>query len=296
MLQRVAPLFWRPPRELFFATRAVAAPDEVRVPTRHGPVRALIYRPPADAPLPGGAGRPRPVHVQVHGGGFYGRYPEQDAHIAAYIASEVGAVVVSVDYDVTPQVRYPVAEEECYDVAAWVAETGSANGWDSGRISVGGESAGGKLAINVCQIAHATGAFRPCALVTVFAVADVTRSDRTSAQRDAKIAPWVQRLVNDSYFVDAERRREPIASPLFDEHLAAALPATLVLTGEYDTLAPEMDRLAETLRAAGVPVVHRRFARTDHGFTHSLPAATAREAIGLIGEHLSAAFAAKERD
>jgi len=83
----------------------------------------------------------------------------------------------------------------------------------------------------------------------------------------------------------------PLASPQYDPNLAPALPAALIMTGEYDTLAPEMDRLAQELAAAGVPVTHRRFAQTDHGFTHEPPVATAREAIVLIGEHLRVAFA-----
>ncbi len=289
-LQRFAPLFWRPPRELYFAGRAVAKPATMSVPTRHGAVRVLLYRPPDDVPAPGAAARPRPVLVQIHGGGFYGRLPEQDEHLAAYVAADVGAVVVSVDYDVAPQVRYPVAEEQCYDVAAWVAATATTNGWDAQRIAVGGESAGGKLAINVCQLAHASGAFRPCALVAAYAVADVTRTDRTSAKRGAAIAPWLQRLVNETYFVDASRRAEPLASPLGDVRLAEALPPVLILTGADDTLAPEMDLLADRLRAAGVPVVHRRFPGADHGFTHRPPVATARAAIDLIGRHLRTAF------
>ena len=291
VLQVASPFFWRPRKALFFASRSVAKPAEMRIPTRHGPVRCLVYRPPAGAPTPGGAERLPPVHIQIHGGGFYGRYPAQDEHIATYIASDVGAVVVSVDYDVTPQVQFPVAEEECYDVAVWVHENGAAQGWDGERVSIGGASAGGKLAINVCQLAHAGGVFRPCALVTKYAVADAVRADRTTAKRDAKIAPWLQRLVLDTYFVDAARRADPIASPLRDENLPRALPATLVMTGEYDTLAAEMNHIAEVLRVAGVPVVHRQFAKTDHGFTHDLPVSTAREAIGLIGEHLRTAFA-----
>ncbi len=264
----------------------MAQPAEVRVPTRHGPVRCLIYRPPGDAAANDRPGDRPPVHVQIHGGGFYGRLPEQDAHIATYIASDVGAVVVSIDYDVTPHVRFPVAEEECYDVARWVADNGAANGWDASRISVGGESAGGKLAINVCQLAHAAGTVHPRALFAAFAVADVTRADRTSRKRNAKIAPWLQRLTSETYFADASRRGDPLASPLYDDGLAAALPATLIMTGADDTLAPELDRLAARLEAAGVPVVHRRFAATDHGFTHGPPVETAREAIGLIGAFL----------
>jgi acetyl esterase len=284
VLQRASPFFWRPQKDLYFARRAVAKPVELRVPTRHGALRVLVYRPPA------GGDRLPPVHLNIHGGGFYGRYPAQDEHVAAYIASEVGAVVVCVDYDVAPQVRFPVAEEECYDVAAWVHASGAANGWDATRISVGGFSAGAKLAMNVCQIAYAEKTFRPVALVSAYGVADVTRSDKTSAKSTAKIPPAVQRLVTETYFVDVARRRDPIASPCFDERLALAVPPALIMTGEYDTLAPEMDAIAERLLAAGVPVVHRQFARTDHGFTHHGPAAVAREAIELIGEHLRTAF------
>ncbi len=282
VLQRVSPLFWRPSKELYFGTHRIAKPNEVRVPTRHGGVRCLIYRPPGSSPPP-------PVHVLIHGGGLFGRYPEQDDHVATYLASEVGAIVVSVDYDVTPQVQYPVAEEECYDVGLWVRANAVSGGWDADRISVGGESAGGKLAINVCQLAYAGGAFRPCALVATYAVADVTRADRTTGKRFEKIPPALQRLVNDTYFADASRRSEALASPLLDPHLARALPATLIMTGDHDTLAPEMDRLAQMLAAAGVSVVHRRFANTDHGFTHHPPVETAREAIVLTGAHLAAA-------
>lgn len=283
MLQRVSPLFWRPRKELYFGTHRIAKPDEVCVPTRHGAVRCLIYRPPAGS-------SPPPVHVLIHGGGMFGRYPEQDDHVATYLASEVGAVVVSIDYDVAPQVQFPVAEEECYDVALWIRANAATGGWDADRISVGGESAGGKLAINVCQLAYAGGVFRPCALVAAYAVADHTRSDRTSGKRFEKIPRALQRLVNDTYFAAASRRSEALASPLFDSNLALALPATLIMTGEDDTLAPEMDRLAETLGAAGVSVVHRRFANTDHGFTHHPPVETAREAIALTGAHLAAAY------
>jgi acetyl esterase len=292
-LQTFAPLTWRPRRDLFFARRSVAAPEPIRIPTRHGLVRCFVYRPPADAPVAGGSIRSRPVHLQLHGGGFTGRYPAQDEHVATYIASEAGAFVVTVDYDVAPQVQFPVAEEQCYDVARWIFETAPANGWDPARISVGGMSAGGKLAFNVCQLAHASGLFRPIALVAAYAVADVTRSDRRSAKRHARVSPLLQRITNGTYFADASRRRDPLASPAFDPHLAAALPATLILTGEDDTLAAEMERLGATLRAAGADVVNRQFSNTDHGFTHGPPVATAREAIGLIGAFLVAAYAVR---
>lgn len=292
VVQRFAPFTWRPHKDLFFARRVVAAPEAIWVPTRHGAVRCFVYHPPGGAPVAGGSDGARPVHLQIHGGGFTGRYPAQDEHVATYIASETGAFVVTIDYDVAPQVQFPIAEEQCYDVARWIFESASVNRWDAARISVGGMSAGGKLALNVCQLAHAGGLFRPIALVAAYAVADVTRSDRTSAKRHARVSPALQRLTNDTYFADVSRRTEPLASPIFDPTLAAALPATLILTGEDDTLAPEMERLAAVLRADGADVVSRQFAATDHGFTHAPPIETAREAIVTIGAFLNAAYAA----
>lgn len=155
LTQLIYPYVIRVDKELHFATRPIAPPTEIAVPTRHGKIRCLVYRPYRDAPL---AANP-PVHLEIHGGGFVARNPEQDAHIANFIASEVGAVVVSVDYDAAPQAQYPKAEEECYDVAEWIVANGAANGWDGSRLSVLGVSAGGKFAISVAQLAYDTHAF-----------------------------------------------------------------------------------------------------------------------------------------
>ena len=98
----------------------------------------------------------------------------------------------------------------------------------------------------------------------------------------------VQRLAADTYFPDVSRRREPLASPISDDALASKPPPTLILTGEYDTLGPEMDRIVEDLAAAGAEVTHHRFPQTDHGFLHYKPVETAREAMGPIETHLLA--------
>ncbi len=289
LMQVTFPLI-RPPKALRFATRPIAKPEEIMVPTRHGQVRCLVYRPHPDAPLAGGPG-PAPVHIQIHGGAFIGRFPEQDNHIADYIASEVGAYVVSIDYDVAPQHRFPVAEEQSFDVARWVHDHGTEWGWDADRMSVGGGSAGGKLAINVVQQAHAAGGPSFRAIIPCFAAADVTRTDRTSPKSRPVVPPWMQRLVANTYFVDESIRSLPLASPVLDPDLAAAMPPALIMTGALDTLGPEMDALAERLAAEGVEVTHRRFADTDHGFTHFKPVETAREAITLMGDHLLANLA-----
>lgn len=279
-----------PPRKLYFGTRDVAPPAMLMIPTRHGTVATFIYQPAVgDSAAADIRARP-PVYVHFHGGAFVGRNPRQDDHICSYLASEVGAVVVAVDYDVAPQVTYPVAEEESYDVTGWVHDHSDELGWDGSRLAVGGTSAGGKLAINVAQLAHANAGPPLTAVVAAYAVADISRSDRTSSKKRPRVNRIIQRLPLNTYWVDETRRHEPIASPLYDPDLPAAMPPILIMTGEHDTLAPEMDQLAERISRAGGSVRHRRFAGTDHSFTNVEPVETAYEAITLIGQFLVQAY------
>ena len=283
-LFQLLPYLSRVDNELHLATRPIARPETTKLSTRHGYVRCLIYHPHPAAPL-AVSGCP-PVHLQIHGGGFVARHPRLDAHIVKYVASEVGAVVVAVDYDVAPRVQYPIAEQECYDVAEWIVRTGRQRGWDGSRLSVLGISAGGKLAINVAQQAYETDAFELRALQLAYATIDSTRSDRTSPLDRPRVSAAVQQLALDTYFADPSRRSEPLASPIFDRDIARKVPPTLILTGEYDTLGPEMDQFAEDLAKAGVDVTHRMFAETDHGFMHSGPIETVREVLEIVKEHL----------
>ncbi|NRG42608.1 alpha/beta hydrolase [Rathayibacter sp. VKM Ac-2835] len=265
----LSPLFWAlanagsrvrvgSPRGLPDPSTPLPAPTDLRIPTRHGSVRAVVQRPAVDDP-------DAPVVLQLHGGGFVNRYPEQDLHIARALADRLGAVVVLPDYDTGPRVQYPVAEEEAYDIARWLqAETGA--GWSGDRLLLSGVSAGAKLAINVCQQLHTAALPAPLAVALVVPVTDVIRTDRTSGVRRPAISPFVQRFVGWAYFPDTERQREPLASPSRDSALAAAMPPTLVLTGGDDTLAPEGAELAARLRSGGVPTEHHVFVGSDHDF------------------------------
>jgi acetyl esterase len=284
LAQRLLPVVGTP-RSFRFATRPVAKPETVDVTTRHGTIRCLIYQPHPDAPLSNSSSDGLPMDLHLHGGAFIVRNPRQEEYIAQYIASEVGAVVVLADYATAPQVGYPVAEEQCFDVALWMRAEAARRGWDASRMSVTGASAGAKLAVNVCQQAYRASDLALRAAVLAFPVVDLTRSDRTSTKKRARISPMIQRLALDAYISDPIIRCELLASPIFDVGLAAAMPPTLILTGDLDTLGPEGDQLALHLADRGVMVTHHRFANTDHGFTRS-EAATARDAMNFIGAHL----------
>lgn len=282
--QRVLPLISVPP-SFRLASRRVAEPECVDVPTRHGKVRCLIYRPHPGAPLARSGVGCLPVDLHLHGGAFIVRHPRQEEYIAEYIASEVGAVVVLADYATAPQVQYPVAEEQCFDVARWIRTEARKRGWDAARMSVSGASAGAKLAVNVCQQARHESEIRLRAAVLAFPVLDLSRADRTSVKRRPRISRRIQRLAIDAYVVDPRVRCQPMASPVFDADLADAMPPTLIITGELDTLGPEGDLLAYDLAGRGVAVTHHRLPSIDHGFTRS-QAASAHAAMRLIGAHL----------
>ncbi|SMH32150.1 Acetyl esterase/lipase [Rathayibacter oskolensis] len=259
------------------ATIALPAETGLVIPTRHGPVRAVVVR-----PASGPADSDPPVVLQLHGGGFLNRYPEQDRHIARYLASRLGAVVVLPDYSTAPGAQYPDAEEEMDDVARWVGASGRTHGWDGSRLLLSGISAGSKLAINICQQIHTSGGVRPLAVLLIVPVTDMSRTDRTSPARRPVISPFVQRLVAWAYVPDVTRRREALASPRYDPSVPLAMPPTLIQTAEYDTLATEGRELALSLRAAGVPVVHKTYAEADHGFYSQKPVARVDEMLGEI--------------
>src|SRR5262245_33554607 len=109
--------------EVQFATKPIAGPETITIPTRHGDVRALLYRPTdEDVAASQLTGRRPPVHLITHGGAFIVRVPEQEDNVARYLASEIGAYVVVPDFDTAPKVLHPVSEQQAYDVFVWVHE------------------------------------------------------------------------------------------------------------------------------------------------------------------------------
>lgn len=263
LAQQAAPLVFRPPNIPRPAHR-LDPPAVVRVPTRHGPVRCFVYRPHPASPLSGTATRRPPLHIDIHGGGFVLRNTHEDAHICRFLASDIGCVVLAIDYHAAPQVTFPVAEEECIDVLQWALDHADQQGWDAERVSVGGASAGAKLSMNLAQYAHDT-AIALRAAVLSYAVADCTRTDRTSPKANAAISPTLQKLSARLYFVDPASHDSPVASPYHDTELPKKMPPTLIQTGDLDTLGPEMVEIAGRLRDAGVDVTHTAYP-VDHAF------------------------------
>jgi len=253
-----------------------------------GPAGALpvrIYTPQA-------AGVPAPAVVYFHGGGWVIGSLETHDNLCRAIANRARAVVVSVDYRLAPEHRFPAAAEDCYAAAHWVAGHGAEIGVDGERIAVAGDSAGGNLAAVVALMARNLGgpALRQQTLIYPVTDADFdTRSYRDNAEgymltRDAMRWFW------DHYVPDTERRSDAYASPLRAEKFGE-LPRALVLTAEYDPLRDEGEAYGARLRDAGVSTEMSRYDGQIHGFASMLDMLDAgKRAVDQIGAALRAAL------
>ncbi|MCH1865630.1 alpha/beta hydrolase fold domain-containing protein [Nocardioides sp. CFH 31398] len=251
VIHHSAPFTVRYGSDLQFAGIDLPAPRRRRLATRHGKVGVLEHGEPG-----------APAYVHVHGGAWLMRYPMMDDWWCRYVAATAGVRVVNVDFDAGPYVRYPVAQEQCHDVAAAVAA--------EAPVAIGGFSSGGGTAAAVALMARDTGSFTP--RLQVLGVPALDMHSDPAAQGDAgMISLRLRRLVRRVYFPDVASRREPYASPLLAEDLTG-LPPAVVLTAERDSLRPDGDAYARRLAEAGVRVWHDVTPGVDHYFLTEDPA------------------------
>lgn len=208
-----------------------------------------------------------PALVWFHGGGWVvGDLDSADA-TARNLSLGANCVVVSVDYRLAPETKFPGPAEDCYSATRWVEQNAATLTIDPGRIAVGGDSAGGNLAAAVSLMARDRGASPPTYQLLVYPVTDrnfdtgsyMTNADGYQLSRDGMIWYWEHYLQNDS---DASN---PYAAPMQARDLSG-LPPALVITAEYDPLRDEGEAYARRLEAAGVPTVCARYNGMIHGF------------------------------
>ena len=218
---------------------------------------------------PAGVTGTLPVIVYIHGAGWvFGDFHTHE-RLVRELAAGTGAAVVFPDYSRSPEARYPVAIEQIYAVAKWVAERGGEQGLDVTRIAIAGDSVGGNMTAAVTLLAKRRGDVRFLQQVLFYPVTDAnfdTESYKQFAEgyflgREGMKWFW------DQYTTDPAQRAESTASPLragLDE--LAGLPPALVITGEADVLRDEGEAYAAKLREAGVPVTAVRYQGIIHDF------------------------------
>ncbi len=255
----------------------VARVSELEIPGPAGPIGARLYAP---AGLPG----PAPLIVYYHGGGHV--ICDLDTHDqpCRFLAAEVPALVLSVDYRLGPEHPFPAAVDDSLAAFEWaVAETASI-GADPERVAVAGDSAGGNLATVVAQLATAGDGPAPAFQALIYPVTDYS-SKRPSYATFAEgffLTRTEMDWFRDNYFADPADRTDPRASPILAFDLAGQPPAHVVTAG-FDPLRDEGEDYAAALRDAGVAVTLKREPDLVHGFINAVGlGGRSREAVGEI--------------
>jgi acetyl esterase len=236
----------------------VAHVADHRVDVTGGSVGVRVYRPDSTEPLP--------ILVYAHGGGFV--FCDLDSHdgLCRNLANLIPAVVVSVDYRLAPECRWPTAAEDVFAVTEWAAAHASSLGGDVTRVAVGGDSAGGNLAAVTALMARDRGGPAIAAQLLVYPVI-AADFDTASYQRFGRgfynPRPALQ-WYWDQYVPAVEDRLHPYAAPLHG-NLAGLPPAVVVIAG-HDPLRDEGIAYADALTAAGVPTTRCMFDGGIHGF------------------------------
>jgi len=250
----------------FYASMQLPAPDvplasveDRSIPGPGGEIPIRIYKPEGPGPLP--------ALLYFHGGGWViGSIETHDASCRE-LAAKAGCAVVSVEYRLAPEHRYPAAAEDCYAATCWLAEQGSAVGIDPERLAAGGDSAGGNLTAVVAQMARDRGGPQLRLQLLLYPVTD-TDFERPSYVENGEgylLEAVAMKWFFDHYAPEPGQRREAYCSPLRATDLAG-LPPALVITAEFDPLRDEGEAYADGLKAAGVPTTQTRYDGMTHGF------------------------------
>jgi acetyl esterase len=257
-------------RQLFLETRPASTPPapqigNVRDITADGPLGAIplrVYRPAGVSDS-----RPLPALVYFHGGGWVIGDLETHDVLCRQLTAEAGISVISVDYRLAPEHKFPASVDDAWAATRWVAAHGADLAIDPGRLAVGGDSAGGNLAAVVALFARDAGGPRIALQSLVYPVTDLA----SESQSYADLADGYM-LTRDSmrwfkahYLAKEADASDWRVSPLRAPSLAG-LPPALVITAGYDPLRDEGEAYARRLREAGVTVDAVCFGGMVHGF------------------------------
>jgi acetyl esterase len=233
------------------------------LPIRGRRLACRVHRPTTDKPLP--------VLVYIHGGGWVWGSIDTHDHIMRAYAAAAGCAVVGPDYALSPEAPFPQALEECAAVVRWVAKHGAAWGLDASRIVVGGDSAGGNLAVATALLLRETDpgiALR--GLLLNYGVFD-SRLDTATYDEFATGHTLTREKMDFYWRCYAQRetdRLNPLAAPLRAD--LRGLPPCLMHVAELDVLAGENHAMERRLREAGVAVEATTFPGVLHGFLRAI--------------------------
>jgi len=241
--------------------------EERHLPSRNGApeVRVLLFRPPA-------AEEPTPAIVYVHGGGMIAGTPDMMAGAHARLSSEVGALIVSVDYRLAPETPFPGGLEDVYTALLWVAASADELGVDRDRISLMGDSGGGGLAAGAALLARDRAEATVRAQFLVYPMLDHRTATSEAPDDDPTTGEFVWTRAQDRHAWSAVRGDWVPEGPdlgYFSPALAERLdrlPPAVIVVGSLDLFRNENIAFAQRLMGAGVPTDLHVYPGGVHGF------------------------------
>ncbi len=246
-----------PPVEVELAP--LAKIEDRLIPVKDAEINVRIYTPEGEGPFP--------LFVYYHGGGWVlGDIPIADAS-CRMLANKTGRIVVSVDYRLAPEHKFPVPVEDSYAALQWVSENAEALNGNASNIVVGGDSAGGNLAAAMTLKSRSEKGPAIAGQVLIYPVTALSYDSKSyqdfkegfGLDRDLMI--WF----GNYYIRNEEDAKNVLVAPILAEDLRN-LPPAYVLTAEFDVLRDEGEAYAERLKEAGVTVETSREEGLVHGF------------------------------
>jgi acetyl esterase len=238
----------------------VAAVHDRTIPGPGGSLALRVYTPPGNGPFP--------LILCFHGGGWVaGNLDSYDAG-ARNLCAGVPAVVVSVDYRLAPEHRFPAATDDGLAALRWVADYAAELGSHPAQIAVAGDSAGGNLAAVTALRARDEGGPKLAGQLLVYPVtAHYTRGTRSYAENAEGylLTCPAMEFFWATYLDEPAQMRNPYVAPLETVDLKG-LPPAMVITAELDPLRDEGEEYGRRLQQAGVPAIVSRFDGMIHGF------------------------------
>lgn len=248
-----------------------------------GPMAATVYTPAGPGPFP--------VILFFHGGGWVIASKEVYDGGARGLASTANAVVVSVDYRLAPEYKFPAAWDDALAAYRWLAANATQLNGDPARLGLAGESAGGNLAVATAIAARDAGLQAPRHVLAVYPVAQTSLN--TESYLENAIAKPLNRAMVKWFVGHLVRSDEDLKDPrlsLIDARLEGLPPVTIV-NARLDPLRSDGAQLEEALQNAGVPVERREYEGVAHEFFGAAAVLTkARDAQAFAGERFRASF------
>ncbi len=235
----------------------VGSVADITIPVGDTSIGARVYTPEGDGP--------HPVVVFFHGGGWVVCDLDTHDNPCRAICRDAAAVVVSIDYRMGPEFRFPTAPNDCYAATEWVAANAASLNGDGSRLAVCGDSAGGNLSAIVSQMARDNDGPAILFAALIYPATDMTDRSGSMIENgegyflELKGMEWFM-----GHYIDQDQMTDPLASPLLNANLAN-LPPCFITTCEFDPLRDQGEAYGEALRVNGGTVEMKRYDGLIHG-------------------------------